>query len=143
LEVQLPFLQRLSRSFSIVAVTLGTFRISLLQQFGEAVAEAIRCRSSRTVIVASSDLNHFENLERTRRLDALALEQVQALNPKGLIDVVTREDISMCGAAPAAAMLAAARGLGATQAEVIDYATSADVSGDEERVVGYAGVVVR
>jgi len=67
---------------------------------------------------------------------------VVAMDPDGLIDVVSREEISMCGAGPVAAMLVAARGLEAQGAELIAYATSAETSGDEERVVGYAGVLI-
>lgn len=143
LEVQLPFLQKAGGTFSIVCISLSTLKWSVLEQVGLALAEAVRRAKRRTVIVASSDMNHFENLELTRRLDHLALEKVQALDPQGLIEVVTREGISMCGVGPAAAMLAAAKALGASQAEVAAYATSAEASGDEDRVVGYAGVLVK
>jgi MEMO1 family protein len=143
LEVQLPFLQRLGGDFTIVPVTLGTWRWPVLQSLGQAVAAVVRRRTSRTVILASSDMNHFENLDFTRQVDRLALNKITALDPAGLIEEVTREGISMCGVAPAAAMLAAALDLGARSAEVVSYTTSAEVSGDEERVVGYAGVLVR
>jgi len=65
------------------------------------------------------------------------------LDARGLYDVVTHQQISMCGFGPAVAMLTAARKLGAKSAELVKYATSGDVSGDRQRVVGYAGVVVR
>ena len=74
--------------------------------------------------------------------DAKAIEQVLVLNPSGLYDVVTTEKITMCGFGPAVAMLTAARRLGATRAELIKYATSGDVSGDRNAVVGYAGITV-
>jgi AmmeMemoRadiSam system protein B len=142
LEVQLPFLQRLGGEPRIVAVSLGTWELPVLRAVGEAVAEAVRCSGRRCLVLASSDMNHFETLGRTRHLDELALARLRALDPEGLIEVVTREEISMCGAGAAAALLVAALALGAVRAEVVAYATSAEASGDTDRVVGYAGVLV-
>ena len=75
--------------------------------------------------------------------DHKAIERILALDARGLFDVVMNEEISMCGFGPTVAMLTAAKQLGATSAELIKYATSGDVSGDREMVVGYAGIVVR
>ena len=94
------------------------------------------------MIVASSDMNHYENDSVTRAKDHKAIERILALDAKGLYDTVLREDISMCGFGPAVAMLTAAGALGAKSAELVKYATSGDVSGDRETVVGYAGIVV-
>jgi MEMO1 family protein len=93
--------------------------------------------------VASSDMNHYENDRITREKDRQAIEQMLAMDARGLFDVVMREQISMCGFGPTVVMLMAAKRLGATSAELVAYATSGDVSGDREAVVGYAGVVVR
>ncbi len=142
LEVQLPFLQMTDRPFSIVGLLVGTGDMKIIKGLGMAVAGAVRKAGQKIIILASSDMNHFENLEQTRRLDHLALQKVLALDPDGLMEIVSRENISMCGAAPAAAMLAAARELGAQNAAIVDYATSAEAGGDEERVVGYAGVII-
>jgi AmmeMemoRadiSam system protein B len=87
-------------------------------------------------------MNHYESDEITRIKDRLAIEKILALDARGLNEVVRSKGISMCGYAPAVAMLAAARELGATRAELAAYATSADVSGDRDWVVGYAGVIV-
>ncbi|MHC5057058.1 MAG: AmmeMemoRadiSam system protein B, partial [Planctomycetota bacterium] len=95
------------------------------------------------LIVASSDMNHFESEAVAKRKDGLALERARELDAAGMLEVVEREDVSMCGAAPAAAMLFAAKELGAREAEVVAYGTSADATGDTTRVVGYAAVVVR
>jgi AmmeMemoRadiSam system protein B len=143
LEVQLPFLQKMNHPFSIVPIVLGTWDLGVLKKIGACLAESILGSKKRICLLASSDMNHFEDLERTRRLDHMALEKVLALDPEGLMRVVEAEDISMCGAAPAAAMLFAAKLLGAQTAELADYGTSADTSGDEERVVGYAGVIIK
>jgi MEMO1 family protein len=88
-------------------------------------------------------MNHYESDPVTRIKDHKAIEPILALDARGLFDVVMNEDISMCGFGPTVAMLTAAQQLGATTAELIKYATSGDVSGDHEMVVGYAGIVVR
>jgi len=94
------------------------------------------------LVVASSDMNHYESDEITRRKDARAIDRILALDPRGLYDVVRRENITMCGYGPATTMLVAAKQLGATRAELIRYATSADVSGDTSWCVGYAGIAI-
>ena len=94
------------------------------------------------LIIASSDMNHYEPDDVTRVKDRKAIDQILALDPAGLYEVVRKEDISMCGYGPAVAMLTAVKDLGATRAELVRYATSADTSGDRSAVVGYAGMVV-
>jgi len=74
--------------------------------------------------------------------DRKAIERILALDPRGLYDVVTNEEISMCGFGPAVVMLTAVNRLGASKAELIKYATSGDISGDREMVVGYAGIAI-
>ncbi len=141
-EVQLPFLQALSPHFSFVPITLGTGQFEVLEGLGLAIADVLCQQSKPVLIVASSDMNHYENDAITRVKDHKAIAQILALNPRGLFDVVTKERISMCGFGPAVAMLTAARQLHATHAELVKYATSGDVSGDRNLVVGYAGVIV-
>ena len=94
------------------------------------------------MIVASSDMNHYEPDSITRVKDRKAIDQILALDPSGLYDVLRREDISMCGYGPAVVMLSACIRLGATKAELVKYTNSGEVSGDYEQVVGYAGVIV-
>ena len=93
-------------------------------------------------MIASSDMNHYESDEITRVKDRRAIDQLLALGPRGLYDVVHEGNISMCGYGPAVVMLTAACKLGATQAELIRYATSGDISGEKDMVVGYAGIAV-
>ena len=143
IEVELPFLQALRPDFAFVPIALGTAQFDILENLGEAVADTVKAQSDKILIIASSDMNHYENDVITRLKDHKAIERMLALDPRGLFDVVMREEISMCGFGPAVAMLTATKRLGATSAELIKYATSADVSGDREMVVGYAGIVVR
>ena len=143
IEVQLPFLQRRQPHLTFVPVALGTGNFETLEKLGEAIAEVLKAQDEPVLIVASSDMNHYESDRITRVKDHKAIERILALDPRGLYETVIREDVSMCGFGPAVAMLTAAKSLGATSATLIKYATSGDVSGDREMVVGYAGIVVR
>jgi hypothetical protein len=87
-------------------------------------------------------MNHYESDALTRIKDRKAIDQILAMDPRGLYDVVRRENISMCGYGPVVTMLAAAKLLGASKAELVKYATSGDVSGDFDHVVGYTGMVI-
>jgi AmmeMemoRadiSam system protein B len=87
-------------------------------------------------------MSHYLPAATARAKDRLALDRVLALDPRGLHEVVSRERISMCGFVPATVMLVAALEMGAREAELVRYATSGDVTGDDRSVVGYAGVVV-
>ena len=141
-EVELPFLQLRQPDLRFVPIAVGTGRIEFLEQLGLALADAIKARGERVLIVASSDMNHYESDALTRMKDHHAIERILTLDPRGLHETVTEQDISMCGFGPAVAMLTAARQLGARSAELVKYATSGDVSGDRDMVVGYAGIVV-
>jgi MEMO1 family protein len=143
IEVELPFLQARRPDFTFVPIALGTAQFDILEKLGEAVADTIQAQTAKILIVASSDMNHYENDAVTRIKDHKAIERMLAMDARGLFDVVMREDISMCGFGPAVVMLTAAKRLGATSASLIKYATSGEVSGDREMVVGYAGIVVQ
>jgi AmmeMemoRadiSam system protein B len=143
LEVQLPFLQKLVGEFRFVPIALGTADYAALESLGNALAEVLARRSEPVLIVASSDMNHYESDEITRRKDALAIDRLLALDPRGLYETVRREAITMCGYGPAVSTLVAAGRLGARPpAELVRYATSGDINGDRDQVVGYAGMVV-
>lgn len=141
-EVELPFLQLRQPNLTFVPIALGTGQFEALEQLGLALADVISSHSGPVLIVASSDMNHYESDEVTRVKDHRAIERILSLDPRGLFDVVTQQDITMCGFGPAVAMLTAARQLGAKSAELVKYATSGDVSGDRNMVVGYAGIVI-
>lgn len=142
LEVQLPFLQRLAGDFRFVPIALGTNHFPDFDELGRAIAEMIRAETDDILIIASSDMNHYEPDDVTRVKDRKAIEPILALDPRGLCDTVRREGITMCGYGPTAVMLTAAKLLGARRAELVRYATSGDITGDREEVVGYAGIVV-
>jgi MEMO1 family protein len=142
IEVQLPFLQTRQPELKLVPIAIGTSDFEMLRGLGEALASVISAQSEKVLIVASSDMNHYESDAVTRIKDHKAIARILALDPRGLWDVVMKEDISMCGFGPAVVMLTATKRLGATSATLVKYATSGDISGDREAVVGYAGIIV-
>jgi len=141
LEVQLPFLQVLRPDVRIVPVCLGAPDLDLCRQVGDAIA-AILAAGDPPLLLASSDMNHYESREVGRRKDDLALARFLALDAEGLFATVHARSISMCGFLPATALLFAARGAGAADARVVARRDSGDETGDASSVVGYAGVIV-
>ena len=143
IEVELPFLQMRQPKLAFVPIAVGTSRFESLEQLGVALATVIGSWKQPVLIVASSDMNHYESDAVTRVKDQSAIDAILRLDAAALYDVVTRQHVSMCGFGPAVAMLTAAKKLGATSARLVKYATSGEISGDLETVVGYAGIVVR
>ena len=143
LEVQLPFVAYFSREVKIVPIAMLSASFEECLELAEGIANAVRDAAYPVVIVASSDMSHYVPDKVARQKDMLAIEKILAIDPEGLYETVRRQRISMCGVLPATVMLSAAKLLGAGSARLVKYATSGDVSGDYESVVGYAGVVVR
>jgi len=142
LEVQVPFIQHLRSDATMSALCLGHGDFAAVQEIGFGVAAAIREFGEDVLLVASSDMTHYESADSARRKDELALARVLAFDPEGLMTICRNEQITMCGVIPTAVMLVASRELGATQAELASYGTSGDVTGDKRQVVGYAAVSV-
>lgn len=143
LEVQLPFLQVLAPEFRFVPLALGTVRFDELVAVGESLSRVLPAQQKTVLLLTTSDLNHYEVEATTRRKDEMAIERLLALDAAGLFETCRRESISMCGLGPAVVMLTAMQRMGAKNAELVKYATSADVSADRETVVGYAGMTFR
>jgi AmmeMemoRadiSam system protein B len=144
LEVQLPFLQHVQRSeHKFVPIVVGTGSWEALSALGEAIAETILKVDRSTLIIASSDMNHYESDAITRVKDSKAIDRILERDARGLWQTVRQEKISMCGVGPVTSMLVAGNRLQARDATLVRYATSAETSGDFERVVGYAGVTLK
>ena len=141
LEVQVPFLQALAQGFSFVPVALGTIEFASLVSVGDGIARVVENSKEDVLLLTTSDLNHYEDDATTRTKDRKAIDRLLALDARGLYDTCRNEEISMCGLGPGVAMLTALHALGAKKAELVKYATSADVSGDRSQVVGYAGMI--
>jgi len=140
LEVQLPFLKRFREAFRFVPVALGHLSLPECRSLGETVARVATEEAAPPLLIASTDMSHYEPDDVARRKDGAAIERMLALDPEGLFRVVRSERISMCGVIPATVVLFASLALGATSARLIRYSTSGDVSGDRGQVVGYAGL---
>ena len=141
-EVELPFLQVRRADVRIVPVVIAWDAWEAARALGDILARFVTATSEPVLLLASSDLNHYEPSGVSEKKDARALDAVQALDGEELLARCKRERISMCGRGPAAVVLCAAQDLGAKRAEVVDYRHSGWVSGDNTRVVGYAGVVI-
>lgn len=144
IEVELPFIQQLAPDARVVGVAIGPATKQECEEISAGLARVFLDQPEPPLLIVSSDMNHFADDWLTRRLDAVALEKLDQLDPDGLYDVCTENQISMCGMRPAVVVLKTLEKLGRlTRAKRIGYATSGDVSGDRSRVVGYAGVLFR
>ncbi len=103
---------------------------------------AVAAYGRPVLLVASSDMTHYEPAAQAEKKDRLAIACIEALDPEGLHRTVLRHEISMCGFAPTVVMLTAAKLAGATRARLVRYANSGDASGNYEDVVAYAGILV-
>lgn len=142
LEVQLPFIQARMPEATIVPICLGHGTLGELLGIGEGLGEVLLERPGEVLMVASSDMTHYESSEAAREKDMLALDRILALDPEGLYRTVADSGISMCGVIPVTVMLAAAKRAGAGKGTLVRYGNSGDVTGDQSQVVGYAGVVI-
>lgn len=141
LEVQIPFLQRVGKLRRMVPISIGPADPGPARRIGEAVAEEILRREGKVHLLGTSNLTGYEPLEAAQAKDPLALERILALDGAGLAELVSEQAISMCGAGAVAALLAAARRLGASKGRLIRYQTSAEAGADPVSVAGYAGIV--
>lgn len=143
LEMHLPFVARLLPGVSIVPLVMGYQRRETANALGDALARAIMARQEDNVLlVASSDLSHYEDAATATRLDAVVLKHVERLDADGLMDALEREPRHACGGGPMVSVLRAAAQLGCTEARVVRYADSGDVSGDKSSVVGYMAAAI-
>jgi AmmeMemoRadiSam system protein B len=142
LEVEVPFLQYLQEHLSILPVTVSHISYRKCVGVAREIVQAIKGYARPVLIVASTDMTHYEPRRNATIKDQLALERVLALDPEGLYNTVVTNRISMCGVVPTTIALLAALQLGAVKAELVRYTDSGEASGDTRQVVGYAGVVI-
>lgn len=142
LEVQLPFLQALQKNLAIVPILLSYVPFAICEELGNALAKCIGARGESVLILASTDMTHYESRANAQMKDRRALDLITQLEPAQLYSYVVNQRISMCGVIPVVVSLIAAKLLGAMKAEVVRYTDSGEVSGDTAQVVGYAGVII-
>jgi AmmeMemoRadiSam system protein B len=127
IEVQLPFLQRTLGQFTFAPISLAHISPDECAELGDAIADC--CRDGvKTVVIASSDLSHYLSPNQTNALDQLAVDQVLAMNPQGLLRITAEKNITMCGVIPAAVMLFAGKALGVKHATLLKHCHSGDVT---------------
>jgi len=143
IEVQLPFLQYFKPDFKLVPIVLAYASGAIYKEIGKEIAKAVKELNKKVVIIASSDMTHYESQESAQRKDTQAIEAILDLNEDELLKRVDELNISMCGYAPAVSLIVAAKELGATGAELVKYQTSGDGTGDYSSVVGYAGIIIK
>jgi AmmeMemoRadiSam system protein B len=143
LEVQVPFLQYLNSAVRIVPIVVSHIPYQVCVEAAQDLARAIREYGQEVLIVASTDMTHYESRESASRKDHQALARIQELDPQGLYETVVGNRISMCGIMPTTIALLTANELGARQAELVRYTDSGEASGDTMQVVGYAGMIIR
>jgi hypothetical protein len=142
LEVQVPFLQALQVNLKIVPIVVSHIPFELCRATGEALAKAVKEFGKPVLLVASTDMTHYESRRSATAKDHLALDRITALDPQGLYETVIGRGITMCGIMPTTIVLTTAIALGAAKAELVRYTDSGETSGDTDQVVGYAGLVV-
>jgi AmmeMemoRadiSam system protein B/AmmeMemoRadiSam system protein A len=143
IEVQIPFLQYFKPDIHIVPIILAYSSGAVYKEIGKEIAKAIKDLNKEVIIIASSDMTHYEPQESAHRKDMQAIEAILDLNEDELLRRIDELDISMCGYAPTVSLISAAKELGATRAELVKYQTSGDTTGDYSAVVGYAGIIIK
>ncbi len=142
LEVQIPFIQVLQPEFRFSAICIRTADYSHLEALGHAMARVVDSQQEPVLMVASSDMTHYESADAAARQDQFAIDRILAVDPRGLYRAVIEKNITMCGFAPATAVLIAYRDLGSSSGNLIEYTNSGEASRDFESVVAYAGIAV-
>jgi hypothetical protein len=142
LEVQIPFMQAFRHDFKLVPIVLSVSSFRESRELGQALAQGIRDYGGDVLIVASTDMTHYETHPKALQKDKLAIDKILEMDPEGLLKTVLGHNISMCGVGPTTVTLIACKELGAQSVELVAYSTSGETSGDYEQVVGYAGLIV-
>jgi AmmeMemoRadiSam system protein B len=141
LEIELPFLQRaLPDEFSLIPIMVRDQSARVAQTLGSALADLLRDRNG--LLVASTDLSHFYPQAVAEKLDGEILRRIAAFDPQGVLQAEEQGKGFACGRAAVAAVLWAAKGIGADSVQILNYATSGDITGDFSQVVGYAAAVI-
>jgi MEMO1 family protein len=143
LETQLPFLQYFKNKFEIVPICIKRLKLSSCKSLSEGIVRAVTRLDKSVLLVASSDMTHYESHDRATIKDRMAITCIENRDPLGLLETVKSEKISMCGVNSVSIMLLCSEKLGAKEAELVKYMTSGEVSGDMEKVVGYAGMIIK
>jgi AmmeMemoRadiSam system protein B len=142
IEVELPILHCFFKDFKFVPIACQVSDINTYKNVASQIYRAVKRIKDDVLFVASTDMTHYEPDSTARKKDRDAIENIINLDCEGLVKKVKKENITMCGIAPVAILIACMKDLGAKKAHVSLYQTSGDVSGDYSSVVGYVGVII-
>ena len=143
IETQLPFLQFYRDNFKIIPICMMRLGLEQCKELFHVIVTAIEQTGRSILIVASSDMTHYETHESASKKDKDAIDKILRLDARGLFNTAYYKNISMCGVSPAVVMLMCARKIGAKEALLAKYMTSGEISGNMDHVVGYAGIIVQ
>lgn len=139
LEVLVPFLRAANPAAAIAPVCVGTHNRPALKSLAAAAARA--ARETGALIVASTDMTHYRPDREARENDARMIDTIRGMDPAAIIARAEDEE-SLCGAGPVFLAVSACKSNGAKRAELVKYATSGDIEGKRDAVVGYGGFVI-
>ena len=139
----MPFLQVLRPEFKLTPLCLSMLSYAQCAELGRAIATAIASLDEPVLLVASTDMTHYESAQAAKSKDELALGRILEMDPEGLYNTVAGHNISMCGVLPTTVALVAAKEMGAASAELVAYTNSGQATGDYDQVVAYAGLIIK
>lgn len=144
IEVQIPLLYNLKKDFKIIPIVVSFIRYNDVLNASKAIFNALKKLNllDDVLIVASSDMTHYESADSAKLKDDIAIKEILDLNPRGLYEKVRENDITMCGFIPASIMLNVVKMAGRTKAKLIGYTNSGEVTGDYSSVVGYSSIII-
>lgn len=142
-EVQLPFIQEISPDFKLVPICMMMQDLQTAGELGQAIAKTAHNLGRDIVVIASTDFTHYQPQQVAEAQDRKVLDHIQTLDEEGMVSEISQHNVTMCGYGPVTATMVASKNMGASEAQILKYATSGDTSGDYSSVVGYAAAVFK
>ena len=142
-EVQLPFIQEISPDFKLVPICMMMQDLQTAGELGQAIAKTAHNLGRDIVVIASTDFTHYQPQQVAEAQDRKVLDHIQTLDEEGMVSEISQHNVTMCGYGPVTATMVASKNMGASEVQILKYATSGDTSGDYSSVVGYAAAVFK
>ena len=140
IEVQLPLIRYFNENIKIVPITIGIYDLDLLIRAGKEISKLIGKRDD-VMIIASSDMSHYVSEDYAKKVDFLAIREMENINPEAMFNTVVKNNISMCGLATVTMMLSSLREMGVKNSEIVEYTNSGVITGDKKEVVAYLSMI--
>jgi AmmeMemoRadiSam system protein B len=137
LEVQIPFLQKVLKNFTLVPIIVGTVDLDICRKIGEGIQSALAGEERKFIIIMSTDLSHYHSYGTAQTMDKRFIDALSTFDEKELDDVLASGKAEACGEGPVLAGMVLCKRLGASKVEILKYANSGDTAGGKDQVVGY------